>query len=206
MVWRKKHHKRAQMALHPVWHTLNQIRNSIWNQVSTWSQAMITAYVHECSYNHQGVLKEGARIIWLNDNPCHPSSGCPATCPSNFSHHTMKKLQESWLPDYPINQSGTNNISVWWNHYDMYIANILEECLGPLTHSRAWQTIQWPHGHTGQGKSFARWPIEILVNPNHKAMQQQRETTSDSTGSDSWPYQYKGTSIFSWLFANSPNG
>lgn len=35
-------------------------------------QTMITAYVDRCSYNHQGVLKACAGIIWLNDNPCPP--------------------------------------------------------------------------------------------------------------------------------------
>ena len=35
-------------------------------------QGMPTAYVDGCSYNHQGNLKAGAGVVWLNDNPCPP--------------------------------------------------------------------------------------------------------------------------------------
>lgn len=33
---------------------------------------MITAYVDGCSYNHNGTLKAGAGVVWLNDRPCQP--------------------------------------------------------------------------------------------------------------------------------------
>ncbi|RXN22018.1 ribonuclease H-like protein [Labeo rohita] len=35
-------------------------------------QSMPTAYVDGCSYNHEGILKAGAGILWLNDRPCPP--------------------------------------------------------------------------------------------------------------------------------------
>ncbi|XP_016145728.1 ribonuclease H-like [Sinocyclocheilus grahami] len=33
---------------------------------------MPTAYVDGCSYNHEGILKAGAGVLWLNDRPCPP--------------------------------------------------------------------------------------------------------------------------------------
>ncbi|RXN22489.1 ribonuclease H-like protein [Labeo rohita] len=35
-------------------------------------QGMPTAYVDGCSYNHEGILKAGAGVLWLNDRPCPP--------------------------------------------------------------------------------------------------------------------------------------
>ncbi|KAL1258489.1 hypothetical protein QQF64_009066 [Cirrhinus molitorella] len=35
-------------------------------------QGMPTAYVDGCSYNHDGILKAGAGVLWLNDQPCPP--------------------------------------------------------------------------------------------------------------------------------------
>ncbi|RXN36126.1 NYNRIN-like protein [Labeo rohita] len=35
-------------------------------------QGMPTAYVDGCSYNHEGLLKAGAGVLWLNDRPCPP--------------------------------------------------------------------------------------------------------------------------------------
>ncbi|KAL1269624.1 hypothetical protein QQF64_031913 [Cirrhinus molitorella] len=35
-------------------------------------QGMPTAYVDGCSYNHNGILKAGAGVLWLNDQPCPP--------------------------------------------------------------------------------------------------------------------------------------
>ncbi|KAL1274380.1 hypothetical protein QQF64_027194 [Cirrhinus molitorella] len=35
-------------------------------------ERMPTAYVDGCSYNHQGNLKAGAGVVWLNKKPCPP--------------------------------------------------------------------------------------------------------------------------------------
>ncbi|RXN20362.1 ribonuclease H-like protein [Labeo rohita] len=35
-------------------------------------EGMPTAYVDGCSYNHQGNLKAGAGVVWVNDDPCLP--------------------------------------------------------------------------------------------------------------------------------------
>uniref|UniRef100_A0A9J7ZNY9 Gypsy retrotransposon integrase-like protein 1 n=1 Tax=Cyprinus carpio carpio TaxID=630221 RepID=A0A9J7ZNY9_CYPCA len=35
-------------------------------------QGMLTAYVDGCSYNHDGILKAGAGVLWVNDQPCPP--------------------------------------------------------------------------------------------------------------------------------------
>ncbi|KAL1277414.1 hypothetical protein QQF64_024087 [Cirrhinus molitorella] len=35
-------------------------------------QGMPTAYIDGCSYNHQGNLKAGAGVLWVDNNPCPP--------------------------------------------------------------------------------------------------------------------------------------
>ncbi len=35
-------------------------------------EGMPTAYVNGCFYNHKGNLQAGARVVWLNNDPCPP--------------------------------------------------------------------------------------------------------------------------------------